>query len=246
MTVMDASLMTSFVDAATRAVTELAATQEPFTTDEVWAKIGSPSEWMVEPRALGSVIRQASVTGVVRSTGQKQTSKRRECHGRPVTVWVGTGVVHEPAPVKTRRSRRRKRVVARTPSLQDPVWLHARYVLDGMPVAVVARETGRRPSEVLTALADAGIVVRRGAEDSLTVPVLASLFVEKGFDTWETGQITGTGAGTVEVMLDRFGIKASDRGTGRQAAQRLVAQWRADQPPLVKQTTVPAERRGTD
>lgn len=54
-----------------------------FTTDDLWAKLTSPPE----PRAMGAVVKHASMTGLITSTGRYLKSARAECHARPVAVW---------------------------------------------------------------------------------------------------------------------------------------------------------------
>ena len=58
--------------------------REPyFTTDDIWAEVGSPPE----PRAMGAVMRRAAAKGLCRPTERYRHSTRVECHARPVRVW---------------------------------------------------------------------------------------------------------------------------------------------------------------
>lgn len=61
-----------------------------FTTDDVWAyldlwRVPSPRE----PRAMGAAMRLAERAGIIQPTGEYRTSRRAECHCRPVRVWRG-------------------------------------------------------------------------------------------------------------------------------------------------------------
>lgn len=76
----------SWLIQARRVIRELAATGEPFTSDDVWARLDHPPE----PRALGAAIRTLAIQGEIRTTGRTRPSTRPECHARPVAIWVGT------------------------------------------------------------------------------------------------------------------------------------------------------------
>jgi hypothetical protein len=75
---------------AKTAVETLAATQQPFTTDDVWDIVDVTGHVTHEPRAMGPVIRSASKQGLIRPTGLYRNSKRVECHARPMMVWIGS------------------------------------------------------------------------------------------------------------------------------------------------------------
>ena len=73
---------------AERAVGHLAALREPFTADSVWEQLAArqvPAPR--EPRALGPVMKRAVRDGVIRWTGNYDSSTRRHC--TPVRVYVG-------------------------------------------------------------------------------------------------------------------------------------------------------------
>lgn len=72
---------------AHRQVLILAQAGAEFTTDDVWARLEGRQE-TPEPRAMGAVMLKASRQGVIRMTGQFRQSKRPECHGRRIAVWV--------------------------------------------------------------------------------------------------------------------------------------------------------------
>jgi hypothetical protein len=64
----------------------LAVAHDELTTDDVWGTIGEVAATH-EPRALGSVMRQAARLGYVRATDRYTPSARPACHARPVRVW---------------------------------------------------------------------------------------------------------------------------------------------------------------
>lgn len=67
---------------------ELARAGGEITTDELWARLPSPPE----PRAMGAVIRWGQQQGLISDSGRSRPSRRSECHGRPVAIWVGRGI----------------------------------------------------------------------------------------------------------------------------------------------------------
>lgn len=71
-------------NAASAVLARLAASREPFTTDDVWAALPQPPE----PRAIGALIRSAAMAGKIRRVGWRASS-RPECHSRPVAMWSG-------------------------------------------------------------------------------------------------------------------------------------------------------------
>jgi hypothetical protein len=74
-----------FLRAAVRAVNATAKEKSTFTTDDVWAKIGTTTN--TEPRALGGVMIEMAKSQVIRNTGRFQKSTRKACHSRPVAIW---------------------------------------------------------------------------------------------------------------------------------------------------------------
>jgi hypothetical protein len=66
----------------------LASSGRPLTTDDVWDELAKVSTATHEPRALGSVIRNASRLGVIRLTGNYVKTRRREAHSRPIPEWI--------------------------------------------------------------------------------------------------------------------------------------------------------------
>lgn len=75
----------SWLRQAHQVVAELAATGEPFTTDDVWARLPQPPE----PRALGAVMQAAADRGAIAPTGRTVRSRRTACHARPLCEWAG-------------------------------------------------------------------------------------------------------------------------------------------------------------
>jgi hypothetical protein len=76
----------TWYQAAVSAVLMCAELGEPFTADDVWARI--PDEYRTrEPRALGAVMRLLSEQGVIESTGGWRESSRPQAHARPMRVW---------------------------------------------------------------------------------------------------------------------------------------------------------------
>ncbi len=81
---VEAAAPADWKNAATALLARLAATRQPFTTDDVWAALPHPPE----PRAIGALIRAAAKAGTIRRVGWRESS-RPECHSRPVAMWEG-------------------------------------------------------------------------------------------------------------------------------------------------------------
>jgi hypothetical protein len=81
---VEANAPTDWKNAAAAVLARLAATGEPFSTDDIWAALEQPPE----PRAIGALIRAAAQAGKIRRVGWR-TSSRPECHSRPVAMWAG-------------------------------------------------------------------------------------------------------------------------------------------------------------
>jgi hypothetical protein len=76
----------AWLDTARKAVVELAARVDTFTTDDVWeAGLAKPRE----PRALGPVIRRLINEGAITGTGAYVPSSYR--HGAPIPVYRAAG-----------------------------------------------------------------------------------------------------------------------------------------------------------
>jgi len=82
--------------AAAKAIYDAAVANPKFTSDEVWVilqskGIGAPDE----PRAMGPMIRNAALNGLIRKTGYTKVSNQPHNHARPVAVWK-SGVYEKP------------------------------------------------------------------------------------------------------------------------------------------------------
>jgi hypothetical protein len=72
--------------AARKALNSLIESGQPFTSDEVWIRVGfSPKE----PRALGPLLRAEVDAGRIVRAGERQ-SKIAKRHARPLAVWRPT------------------------------------------------------------------------------------------------------------------------------------------------------------
>lgn len=77
-----------WLSSAFEAVYALAKSTRTFTSDDVWdalARLGV--EHPTEPRALGSVMREASKMGMIVPTGEWRLCTRVSRHRGPVRVW---------------------------------------------------------------------------------------------------------------------------------------------------------------
>ena len=76
---------------ATAAVEEAGAKSHSgtFTTDDVWDILGEDKPH--EPRAMGAVMRSLAKQGVIQSEAAYTTSRRPECHRRPIRLWAWIG-----------------------------------------------------------------------------------------------------------------------------------------------------------
>ena len=83
----EAAASDEWIEQARAVVADLAHTGEPFTSDDIWARLPSPPE----PRALGAVMRWATQFGFVVDSGRSRQSTRPENHSRQVTIWVPNG-----------------------------------------------------------------------------------------------------------------------------------------------------------
>ena len=68
-------------------IARLADTRKAFSTEDVWEILDAlpkPSD----PRALGPILRQAQDAKVIVKSDFTTPSRRRDCHARPVAVWL--------------------------------------------------------------------------------------------------------------------------------------------------------------
>jgi ribonucleotide reductase alpha subunit len=75
----------TWYEAAFKAIIDLCKLGQPFSTDAVWLRLEGLET--PEPRAMGSVIRQAAKEGWIVSTGEYQRSTQASNHRRPVLLW---------------------------------------------------------------------------------------------------------------------------------------------------------------
>lgn len=78
----------AFYRAAAKALKEVGTKRKRITTDDLWAKIPEDIAQAVEPRAMGAFMQAAAKQGQVKATDRTRPSTRKECHRRPVKVWV--------------------------------------------------------------------------------------------------------------------------------------------------------------
>ncbi len=77
--------------AALAAVKRVCEEWVEFTTDAVWDEIVRTSyAYTHEPRAMGAVMTDAARSGWCRHSGRVVPSVRRECHRRPLAVWISS------------------------------------------------------------------------------------------------------------------------------------------------------------
>jgi len=74
-----------WIEQALAAARRILISRREMTTDDLWeAGIPRPAE----PRAAGAVMREAANRNWCRATTRTVKSRRKECHCRPVRVWV--------------------------------------------------------------------------------------------------------------------------------------------------------------
>ncbi len=72
-------------NAAVEALMTLAKAKPEFTTDELWDLLAEKGVHTGEPRALGSIMQSAHLSGMIKSTGKYVPSYRR--HKAPIILW---------------------------------------------------------------------------------------------------------------------------------------------------------------
>lgn len=68
-------------------VRRLALTEKAFTTDEVWSELANVPV-PEDPRALGPIMTRAYNEDTIVRSDFSVRSDRKECHARPVAVWL--------------------------------------------------------------------------------------------------------------------------------------------------------------
>lgn len=79
-----------WMERAQAAVVRVALAADPFTTDDVWAKLEEGDRNLLEPRAMGAVMRAGARASIIEATPLWVKSERVECHHRPIRVWKVT------------------------------------------------------------------------------------------------------------------------------------------------------------
>lgn len=87
MAAAEAGAHEGWLRAARHTIGCLIAEGVPFTTDTVWFRLEALGVKTSEPRALGSLMRSATKSGLIRQGGYVKTT-RPEAHARPIPVWV--------------------------------------------------------------------------------------------------------------------------------------------------------------
>lgn len=85
---VEANASPQWLTACYSVITQVAFSRDIFTSDDIWdaldrAKVDAPAE----PRALGSVMRQAMRDGLITTTDKYVPSTRAVCHGNPKRCW---------------------------------------------------------------------------------------------------------------------------------------------------------------
>ena len=84
-----ANASAEWCEAAMQAVRKCCERYGEFTTDEVcYEMILSHAPTTHERRAMGAVMTDAAKAGLCVKAGRYRNSERRECHSRPLAVWV--------------------------------------------------------------------------------------------------------------------------------------------------------------
>jgi hypothetical protein len=73
--------------ACQRALLHLAQTQDTFTADDVLALVDAQGYTTKDNRALGGVMRNAAIKGIIRETDRFIPSSNKRKHGSPTRVW---------------------------------------------------------------------------------------------------------------------------------------------------------------
>lgn len=74
-------------NAALDVVHQLATAKEEFTSDHVWAQLDSLGHSTREHRAMGAVMRQAALDGLIAKTDRVVPTLRPCANRRPIAVW---------------------------------------------------------------------------------------------------------------------------------------------------------------
>lgn len=72
---------------ALRQARRIARTQELFTSDDVWKAVRDFGEPHTDRRVMGAVMRTVARDDIAYRTRYTQTSTRKSCHSRPISLW---------------------------------------------------------------------------------------------------------------------------------------------------------------
>lgn len=78
-----------WLEDAINAIRHVALSKTFLTSDDVWPLVNVPPE----PRAMGAAFQEAARRRIIRKTDRVVSSRRQECHNRPVAVWEVVGEI---------------------------------------------------------------------------------------------------------------------------------------------------------
>jgi hypothetical protein len=79
----EANAPDGWIDSAINAIRHAALSKRFITSDDVWPLVAAPPE----PRAMGAAFQESARRNIIRKTDRVISSRRPECHGRPIAVW---------------------------------------------------------------------------------------------------------------------------------------------------------------
>lgn len=87
----DSAANLSWKETARRIVWDLIQKGDPFTSDDVWEKLGDHPDKTHEPRALGAIIKRAAKAELIEPAGFTKSTIPRG-HRRNIQIWKPTGM----------------------------------------------------------------------------------------------------------------------------------------------------------
>lgn len=80
----------TWADHARAAVMTMAVTGQPFTSDDLYQRVGLPhSSEPNDNNAVGALFSSMAKAGIIRATGRFPRTRRAAGHGRRIQEWVG-------------------------------------------------------------------------------------------------------------------------------------------------------------
>ena len=73
----------NWIEDTINAIRHVSLTHRLISSDDVWPLVIHPPE----PRAMGAAFQEAARRNIIRKTDRVISSRRPECHGRPIAVW---------------------------------------------------------------------------------------------------------------------------------------------------------------